>query len=225
MSALIGTLLCVFFTLVLFDQFRISALMFAAAGIILVISMVRSAYDMAYRDELTGLPGRRALNEHLKGLGGNYVIAMTDVDHFKKFNDTYGHDIGDDVLKMVARRIATVRGGGRAYRFGGEEFCIVFNGMDTDEARPYLEAVRASVESYRMMVRDSVHRKVPASIARERRGRRTRSRDGRTVSVTISIGAAQPGKNRNQVDKVLKAADTALYQAKKNGRNCVAISS
>ena len=58
---------------------------------------------MAFRDELTGLPGRRALNERLQRLPRQYVLAMTDVDHFKKFNDTHGHDVGDEVLKLVAQ--------------------------------------------------------------------------------------------------------------------------
>ena len=221
-SALVASLVFILVPLAFFDQIKISAIMLGMAGINMAISMVRSSYDMAYRDELTGLPGRRALNERLKGLGSRYVIAMSDVDHFKKFNDTYGHDTGDEVLKMVARQISTVRGGGTAYRFGGEEFCIVFAGKDTEECEPHLEAVRASVESYRMAVRDSKHRKVPGEVARERRGRRASSR-GRTVSVTISIGAAQPNGNRQTVDKVLKAADTALYKAKKNGRNCLCI--
>ena len=223
LSALLASLLFVYVTLAFFDRLKISAIMLGMAGINLVISMLRSSYDMAYRDELTGLPGRRALNERLKGLGSRFVIAMMDIDHFKKFNDTYGHDTGDEVLKMVARRISAVQGGGTAYRFGGEEFCIVFAGKDADECEPFLEAVRISVEKYRMTVRDSKHRKVPRDVARQRRGRRSNNRNARSVSVTISIGVAQPGKNREQVDKVLKAADTALYRAKKNGRNCLAI--
>jgi diguanylate cyclase (GGDEF)-like protein len=88
--------------------------------------MMGTSYDMAYRDELTGLLGRRALNDRLKGLARQYVIAKMDVDHFKKYNDTHGHDIGDEVLKMVARQIGAVGGGGTAYRYGGEEFCVVF---------------------------------------------------------------------------------------------------
>ena len=136
--------------------------------------MTRSIYDMAYRDELTGLPGRRALNERLKGLGKHYSIAMMDVDHFKKFNDVYGHDIGDEVLKMVAKHIGGITGGGTAYRYGGEEFCVVFPGRNIDYCKPFLEAVRGSIENYRMRVRDFKHRPQEAKTARERRGRRSR---------------------------------------------------
>ena len=64
--------------------------------------VAHEAYQMAFRDELTGLPGRRALNERMQRLGRNYVLAMSDVDHFKRFNDTHGHDVGDQVLRLVA---------------------------------------------------------------------------------------------------------------------------
>ncbi|HAG79498.1 MAG TPA: GGDEF domain-containing protein, partial [Pseudomonas sp.] len=73
--------------------------------LMLVTAIAHEAYLMAFRDELTGLPGRRALNERLQRLGRQYVLAMADVDHFKRFNDTYGHDVGDQVLKMVASRL------------------------------------------------------------------------------------------------------------------------
>ncbi|MDP0971523.1 diguanylate cyclase, partial [Klebsiella pneumoniae] len=82
----------------------------------------------AFRDELTGLPGRRALNERTQRLGRNYVLAITDVDHIKRFNDTHGHDVGDQVLRLVASKLSKVNGGGRAYRYGGEEFAVVFAG-------------------------------------------------------------------------------------------------
>ena len=94
--------------------------------LILVAAVAHEAYQMAFRDELTGLPGRRALNERLQRLGRSYVIAMADVDHFKKFNDTHGHDVGDQVLRLVAAQLRKIGGGGKAYRYGGEEFTLVF---------------------------------------------------------------------------------------------------
>ena len=97
---------------------------------------------MAYRDELTGLPGRRALNECLQRVGATYTIAMVDVDHFKRFNDTHGHDNGDDVLKLVAARLAGVGGGGRAFRYGGEEFAIVMPDTDSEAACKVLDEIR-----------------------------------------------------------------------------------
>jgi len=81
---------------------------------------------MAYLDELTGLLSRRALNEYMMMLGRSYTIAMLDVDYFKKFNDTFGHDMSDQVLKMVGSKMRKVGGGGKAYRYGGEEFTVFF---------------------------------------------------------------------------------------------------
>ncbi|MBL1141545.1 MAG: GGDEF domain-containing protein [Proteobacteria bacterium] len=222
-AALLSALVFSFVTLAYFSLQRISVVMLSFAGVSMIVSLLRGAHDMAYRDDLTGLLGRRALNERLKGLGKRYVLAMADVDHFKNFNDTHGHDVGDDVLKMVARHIDAVKGGGTAYRYGGEEFCIVFSGKDIEYSKPFLEAVRTDIEAYRMELRDSKHRSKATEEAKRRRGRRSKARSGKTVSVTISIGVAAPIEKRVIVDDVLKAADKALYKAKQNGRNCLAI--
>ena len=74
-------------------------------ALILIVALLQESHQLAFRDALTGLPGRRALEERLRALGGHYAIAMVDVDHFKKFNDTHGHDIGDQVLKLVGGRL------------------------------------------------------------------------------------------------------------------------
>jgi len=81
------------------------------------------------------LPSRRALIERLPSLGRRYTVAMVDVDHFKNFNDTYGHDAGDQVLRMVASRLGEVSGGGTAFRYGGEEFTILFPGKGGKEPK------------------------------------------------------------------------------------------
>src|SRR3990167_5951921 len=96
----------------------------AAAGAIMLVSLLQESHRLAFRDELTGLPSRRALEEGLHGLGPAHAIAMVDVDHFKKFNDTHGHDIGDQVLRLVAAQLRKIGGGGKAYRYGGEEFTL-----------------------------------------------------------------------------------------------------
>jgi len=195
--------------------------MLGAAGLSLIMSLVRSSYDMAFRDELTGLLGRRALADRFKELGGHYVIAMVDVDHFKKFNDTWGHDVGDDVLKMVAQRIDRVGGGGTAYRYGGEEFAIVFAGKDVKECEPHLQAVRRAVGRYRLALRDLKGRKISKEEAAARRGRRKQPRAAKSVSVTVSIGVAERDEQRAKPEDVITAADAALYRAKQKGRNCL----
>src|SRR2546425_12372063 len=87
----------------------------------LVVSLIETSHHMAYNDPLTGLPGRRALDEALGRLGGQYAIAMVDIDHFKRFNDEHGHDVGDQLLRKIGVALEMVGGGGRAYRYGGEE--------------------------------------------------------------------------------------------------------
>jgi len=202
-------------------EWAVSASVFGAfmtaAGAIVLVAFVQESHRLAFRDELTGLPGRRALEEALRALGPHYVIAMADVDHFKGFNDTHGHDIGDQVLKLVAARLAEVGGGGEAFRYGGEEFSVLFRDKTLKEALTYLERTRGSIERYRMAVR---------SDERPRQQETGIRRPGATapmklLSVTISIGAAEPQVERQPPPQVLKAADEALYRAKKGGRNRV----
>jgi len=185
--------------------------------LMLVVSIAQEAYQMAFRDELTGLPGRRALNERLQRLGRQYVIAMADVDRFKAFNDTHGHDVGDEVLRLVASRLRKVGGGGRAYRYGGEEFALVFPGRDLEHCLPYLEAVREAVASYPLQLRDKSSRPKDADQGRQRRGIASAA----TVSVTISIGVAERLMTQRSPEEVIKKADQALYSAKGAGRNCI----
>src|SRR5207302_2221636 len=80
----------------------------STAGLALLVAMVEASYSLAFQDELTGLPARRAFNQALQRLHGTYVVAMVDVDHFKQFNNRHGHDVGDQVLKLVASRLAQV---------------------------------------------------------------------------------------------------------------------
>jgi diguanylate cyclase (GGDEF)-like protein len=198
----------------------------AAAGVILIVAMLQESHRLAFNDELTGLPGRRALQEAMAGLGPQYVLAMADVDHFKSFNDTHGHDIGDQVLKLVAARLAEVEGGGRAFRYGGEEFTVLFADATLDEAMPHLEDIRASVAAYRMAVRGE-NRPKATEQGEKLRGPDTEEllAPEKILSVTISIGGAAPGdagsEHARTPAQVLKAADEALYRAKRGGRNRV----
>lgn len=178
--------------------------------LLLVMALFKRTLSMAYIDELTGLPGRRALNERMVKLGKNYTAAMLDIDFFKKFNDTHGHDVGDQVLRMVAQKIKYVKGG-TAYRYGGEEFCVLFPTTDVELAAQSLEQVRQNVEDAQMKIRS----KKRAKSNKKGRNARGTGGSGEQVSVTISGGIAATRTKTNP----LKAADIALYQAKKQGRN------
>ncbi|MDE1887079.1 MAG: GGDEF domain-containing protein [Gammaproteobacteria bacterium] len=187
----------------------------AAAGIAFGFAIVLESWSMAYEDELTGLPGRRALEEQLRQLGNRYVIAMLDVDHFKRFNDSYGHAVGDQVLRLVASRLQNAGGGGKAFRYGGEEFTLVFPGRTLDEAGAALEALRADLATSgfsprRQERRNATAQAAPADIAA-------------VLRITVSIGAADCDNSRRDPWKVLMTADRALYKAKQTGRNQVCL--
>jgi diguanylate cyclase (GGDEF)-like protein len=185
---------------------------FAAAGLILVVAVVQDSYRMAFLDELTGLPGRRALLTALAKLGGRYTLVMLDVDHFKKFNDTYGHDVGDQVLRMVAARMQRVAGGGRPYRYGGEEFTLVFPGKRKEDAYRYLEELRLAIADDPFVIRGENR---PA----RKPDRPAKAARVKTARITVSMGVAEPDEMRPTPDDVLKLADKALYRAKDAGRN------
>lgn len=178
--------------------------------------IIIDAYFLAYRDDLTSLPSRRALNQLAMSLGRKYTVAMLDIDHFKKFNDTYGHDIGDQVLKLVAAKIGNVKGGGKAFRYGGEEFTIVFPGKTLAQALPELEAVREAIQDYKIVIRQ-VQRKTKQDRNTKNNSKQS---DYKTVMVTISIGVAIRN-SKESFEQVLKFSDQALYKAKKKGRNNV----
>jgi diguanylate cyclase (GGDEF)-like protein len=191
----------------------LASIAFAGAGLVLAVSLVEASYVIAYGDELTGLPGRRALTETLGRLDGTYTIAMVDIDHFKNFNDTYGHDVGDQLLRMIGARLGEVGGGGRAFRYGGEEFAIIFDDATLDEAVPHLEALRKRIETTGFALRG------PDRPRRRPDAPRATTRPVQRVSVSVSIGAAATNGGEDRPEDVLDAADAALYRAKDAGRN------
>lgn len=187
----------------------------AASAAILGGAVLQDTFRLAFRDELTGLPSRRALNERMMALGPSYTIAMLDVDHFKRFNDTHGHELGDQVLRMVATKLERIGGGGRAYRYGGEEFIVLFPGKRLRDAWPHLEGLRNAIARHQVVVRGEdrpaqTPGAVPAASTR---------RPYATVSVAVSIGVAERDAGLSTPSEVLRAADKALYRAKEKGRN------
>lgn len=218
-SVLLGILAAGYFSLALLHLDDISIAMGIAGGLCLVWGLLRSSYAMAYRDELTGLLSRRALNERLNTLGRRYSIAMLDVDHFKRFNDKHGHDVGDEVLKLVASRVRQVGNGGTAYRYGGEEFCIIFPRRSSEDCAAALDDVRAGIADYKMSIRDRRSRPQRSKDGAKRRGATRVGTD--EVSVTISAGIAARDDDYPDAEAVILAADSKLYKAKKSGRNRV----
>lgn len=211
-SALFGSLLAMLGVLHFSNITTITSLLTSAGLLMFIIALIQESWSMAYIDHLTGLPGRRALNERLMKLSGTYSIAMMDIDHFKKFNDRYGHDAGDEVLRMVAGRMKNIGAGGKVYRYGGEEFTIVFPSKAASEVMDNLEAIRRRVEQSPFYPTRKERRKTA-------KGKSTGKQRG--VTITISIGIADHSERHPMPANVIKAADRALYRAKKKGRNRV----
>jgi GGDEF domain-containing protein len=204
---------------------RVATAYWSTGALVLLSSLVETSYTIAYHDELTSLPSRRAFNDALLGLQKAYAVAAVDIDHFKSVNDTYGHDIGDEVLRMVAARLARITGGGTAYRVGGEEFTILFPGKSVNEVAPHLEELRLAVAKSVFRFRGGQERRTEPrgpdrrSVTRKKKAGMASNvyRDG--LSVTVSIGLAEATAQTSDPQQVIQVADKALYRAKRGGRN------
>ena len=184
-----------------------------AGSLSILLALASQMLRLAYYDELTRLPQRRALLAHLRRLGRRSAVAMLDVDHFKRFNDRYGHDIGDQVLRLLGGILAK-ESGFRAYRYGGEEFTLVFNHDRQAAIEESLERVRERVAAYPFRIRGPGRPKNP----RKGEAGRGRNSGGKRISVTVSLGCALR-RDGEIAQALIKRADTLLYRAKKAGRN------
>jgi diguanylate cyclase (GGDEF)-like protein len=174
----------------------------------LVMEQNKVLEELASQDMLTGLYNRRQLAEVMKReaersrrYGTELSLLMLDLDHFKKVNDTYGHDFGDYVIKEFAARILScISDSDYAFRFGGEEFIVVLPQTD-------LRGAVATAENIRRLCEEKLFQSLPHAI-----------------SMTVSVGVASYRDNppRRQRD-MIRHADSALYHAKQNGRNQVSV--
>jgi len=171
------------------------------------VSLYNKMHELAVRDNLTGVYNRLYFHERLEAELINaktkhceFTLAMLDIDHFKRFNDTYGHLFGDRVLKTVAEVMSqSIRSEDIIARFGGEEFIILFPNTSLNKAYKIVERLRKKIES-------------------------TNVSDGSVcASITASFGIASFPQNASNVTELLKNVDDALYKAKECGRNCVKI--
>lgn len=184
-------------------ELYIFAWLSGVSALLVVLSIIFDSHKIAYTDQLTGVPSRRAMLEQFLGLGKKYSVAMMDIDHFKKFNDTYGHDVGDKVLVLVANELSKISVG-KAYRFGGEEFAVVFAKKTVEQVEQSLEIVRKNIENIDLSFLKAEKQKTKPKI-------------------TVSFGIAEKTKQHSKPEAVLKSADEALYAAKKSGRNRIKI--
>ncbi len=192
---------------------QVGRLVLLAMATALSVTLVMRALEqrrLSNRDRLTTLANRGFFDESLMRIGAlaarsgePVAVAMIDVDHFKRFNDTYGHLAGDEVLRSVGRILSTTfRNTDLIARYGGEEFAGLFPGLKMQDARRRLDELRASIG----------HTAVPIGS------------HGATTNVTISIGAAVWPTDGVNLKETLAIADLRLYQAKQSGRNRVVTS-
>ncbi len=162
--------------------------------------------DFANKDFLTGVYNRRYFYENMNEYVAYaeehmepYVVAMLDIDHFKKINDTHGHNSGDKVLKTLAKKlIDETKGDDLIARFGGEEFCVILKNISNEDAVKFFVNLRANIANCKVQLKKE------------------------QISFTVSIGVAF-SRSDYRLDELLELADEALYRAKENGRNRVEI--
>ena len=176
---------------------------FLMDSMILIFLSISSGYEKAYKDELTQIFGRRALNEEFAKLSGKYCIVMIDIDHFKKFNDTYGHKAGDTVLYSVAQ-ILENHCSGKVFRYGGEEFTIIYKNGNIKKNYKEIDYIRKAIS------------KTKINIGKNKSGKKETK-----AAVTISAGISIKNENISTPQDALGKADEYLYKAKENGRNRV----
>lgn len=172
-------------------------------------SNYQQSISMAITDGLTGLYNRHYLNTHLENmvrdaLANNKPLSLMimDMDHFKSVNDTYGHDVGDQVLKQLAGLISgAIRSSDLAARFGGEEFVVLMPGTKIENSRDVANRMRQRIEQ------------TPFAVSHEIG----------TLNKTVSIGLSYLNHMGDKAENLLKRADEALYRAKNGGRNRVEV--
>ncbi|WP_051286520.1 GGDEF domain-containing protein [Megalodesulfovibrio gigas] len=179
--------------------------------------------EMSYTDALTGIGNRRAFDECMEEVVRLWqeqtvpsCLVMFDIDHFKDFNDTYGHRIGDHALTVVGRILMTygekiaplLAGPCRAFRYGGEEFAMIFQNASQEQVLMHADALRSAVKKHPLIIRDPAGGVVDSS---------------RHITVSAGVASLQPYWKSPLVAHLIDAADGALYRAKQAGRDRVVV--
>ncbi len=197
-------------------QRQTALLLFGTLGAVaLIAAVLEGVWRHMNVDELTELPGRRSFRHHLRCLGGDYTMAIVDIDHFKRINDTHGHPVGDQILKFLAAELSRLAAG-RTYRYGGEEFAIVYEGADYEQVLNNLDDLRNTVSKKAFALRSP-----DRPDEKPRRGVPVAAQAAESLFLTVSVGAARAGAHYATPQETLEAADQALYRAKEQGRNRV----
>jgi diguanylate cyclase (GGDEF)-like protein len=190
------------------DDGTIAGILITVQDVTETVFMEKSLKKMNLLDSLTGIYNRRHMDKRLmeefirhKRYGRSMSIIMIDIDHFKNINDSFGHQFGDKVLKIVSGICSSkMRGGDIMSRYGGEEFCSILPETDIRGAQSLAERLREKVAETPIAYNDEI-----------------------SVNVTISLGLAELNEKTKTTEDLIRNADTALYQSKQNGRNMASV--
>jgi GGDEF domain-containing protein len=187
---------------------------FAAAGLILFVTLLQASHQETYRDELTGVPGKLAYDQAVSGLGSRYVLAVVGIDQLKQYGNQHGKPVSEQMLRLIAPKIMAAAGVGKVHRLAGEEFTVLFPKKSATETLVDLGAIRKAVEETQLYLRGRDRVWEGGGTARQKSG-------DVALSATVSIGVAESGGARSSLALVTKAAYRALYEAKGEGGNRV----
>ena len=187
----------------------LTAIGFSCQSALLLYGTFLQYWEKVYIDELTGIPNRRALDEQLVKLKKEYSLVMADIDHFKHFNDTYGHDQGDHVLRFVATHLKE-NSKAKVFRYGGEEFVLIYQGWNKENASQDADETRKKLSKKQFHFREDKRSSSSAESQSE-------------VRITLSLGVSSNEDAKSNPQEVIRNADSAMYQAKNEGRDRVII--
>lgn len=208
---------------------------YCAISIVILHSIYTLYWESVYFDPLSAIPNRRAMIDKFGDMNKGYSVAVIDIDKFKSFNDTYGHDEGDNVIKLVANMLFR-ESGGRAYRFGGEEFVLIYDHVNEKQLEADLNRIRETIANKPFYIRktNKDRKQYSFSFVRKLKDKISSKKDkpapkSKKLQITVSMGGAvkipiTKEDNKTPYEDYLKLADNALYKAKENGRNRVEMS-
>lgn len=185
------------------------------AGLILLVNVMEKLYSFSARDDVTGLPTRRALRQEIKRAGGTYALAFVGVDHYNDLYDRYGRDTSDRVVKRIAMHLGKTSVTGPVFRYDNKEFVIVYSGRGRDEVLGDLEMLRADIEDFRFALRPKAHGNGQGEAAQYPAVR---------WSLTVSVGVAERGEKKGWAARfgaITREARGALHRGQKAGGNIV----
>ena len=192
-----------------------STIYLTMAGLMLIVNVIEKSYSFSARDDVTGLPTRRALRREIKRVGGPYALAFVGVDHYDELYDRYGRDASDRVIKNVAVSLGKPGVTGRPFRYGNQEFAIVYRGQGRNDVLGDLEMLRADVEDFRFALHPKANENGQAGAPHYPAVR---------WSLTVSVGVAERGEKEGRSARygaIARAARRALHRGQKAGGNIV----